>query len=82
VRLLHLSEVPLPLCGPAMLHSEEVSSPKTIKITQYLSENVDFYDAAKKNDLMAAINSLNRLNCYKEWRKYIRHLVWRLVLIV
>jgi hypothetical protein len=33
------------------------------------TEYVDFYDA-KKNDLMAAINSLNRLNCYEEWRKY------------
>ena len=32
VRLLHLTEVPLPLCGPSMLHREEVSSPKTIKI--------------------------------------------------
>jgi hypothetical protein len=46
------------------------------------TKNVDFYDVAKKNDLMAAINSLNRLNCYKEWRKYMRHLVWRIVLIV
>jgi hypothetical protein len=36
-RLLHLTEVPLPLCGPAMLHHEEVSSPKTINIRQYLS---------------------------------------------
>jgi hypothetical protein len=34
------------------------------------TENVDFYDLWKKNDLMAAINSLNRLNCYEEWRKY------------
>ena len=24
VRLLHLTEVPLPLCGPAMLHCEEM----------------------------------------------------------
>ncbi len=24
----------------------------------------------KQYDLMAAINSLNRLICYKEWRKY------------
>jgi hypothetical protein len=37
VRLLHLTEVPLPLCGPAMLHREEVPSPKTINIKQYLS---------------------------------------------
>jgi hypothetical protein len=29
------------------------------------TENVDFCDVAK-NDLMAAIKSLNRLNCYKE----------------
>ena len=28
VRLLHLTEVPLPLCGPALLHREVVSSPK------------------------------------------------------
>jgi len=34
------------------------------------TENVDFYDVAKKNDLMAAINSLIRLVCCKEWRKY------------
>jgi hypothetical protein len=37
VRLLHLTEVPLPLCGPAMLHREEVYIPKTINIKQYLS---------------------------------------------
>jgi hypothetical protein len=37
MRLLHLTEVPLPLCGPGMLHCEEVSSPKTIDIKQYLS---------------------------------------------
>ena len=34
------------------------------------TENVEFYEVTKKNDLMAAINSLNRLICYKEWRKY------------
>jgi hypothetical protein len=39
VRLLHLAEVSLHLCGPAMLHSEEVSLPKTINIKQYLSTN-------------------------------------------
>ena len=33
-------------------------------------ENVEIYDVAKKYDLMAAINSLKRLICYKEWRKY------------
>jgi hypothetical protein len=38
VRLLHLSEVPLPLYCPVLLHREEVTSPKkTIKIKQYLS---------------------------------------------
>ena len=39
VRLLHLTEVPLPLCGPAILPCEEVSSPKTINIKQYLNTN-------------------------------------------
>ena len=39
VRLLHLTEAPLPLCGPAMLHCEEMSSPKTINIKQYLNTN-------------------------------------------
>jgi hypothetical protein len=34
------------------------------------TENVDLYDATKKYDFMAAINSLHRLICYKEWRKY------------
>jgi peroxiredoxin len=34
------------------------------------TENVEFYDVTKKNDLMAAINSLNRLICYQEKRKY------------
>jgi hypothetical protein len=34
------------------------------------TENVKIYDINKKYDLMAAINSLNRLICYKEWRKY------------
>ena len=34
------------------------------------TENVEIYDVTKKNDLMAAINSLNRLIYYKEWRKY------------
>jgi hypothetical protein len=33
------TEVPLPLCGPPMLHIEEVSLPKTINIKQYLSTN-------------------------------------------
>jgi hypothetical protein len=33
-------------------------------------ENVEFYDVTKKIDLMAAINSLNRLTWYKEWTKY------------
>ena len=33
-------------------------------------ENVEFYDVTKKYDLMATINSLNILICYKEWRKY------------
>ena len=27
VRLLHLTEAPLPLCGPAILPCEEMSSP-------------------------------------------------------
>jgi hypothetical protein len=39
VRLLHLTEAPLPLCGPAMLPCEEMSSPKTINIKQYLNTN-------------------------------------------
>ena len=34
------------------------------------TENVEIYDIAKKNNLMETINSLNRLICYKEWRKY------------
>jgi hypothetical protein len=34
------------------------------------TENVGFYDVTEKYDLMAAINNLNRLICYKEWRKY------------
>jgi hypothetical protein len=34
------------------------------------TENVEFYDVTKKNDLMAATNSLNRLICYQERRKY------------
>jgi len=29
------------------------------------TENVEIYDVTKKYDLMAAINSLNRLICYK-----------------
>jgi peroxiredoxin len=33
-------------------------------------ENVEFDDVTKKYILMIAINSLNRLICYKEWRKY------------
>jgi hypothetical protein len=33
------------------------------------TENAKIYDIAKKM-LMAAINNLNRLICYKEWRKY------------
>ena len=33
MRLLHLTEVPLPLCGPAMLHREEVSSPASSQQT-------------------------------------------------
>ena len=39
VRLLHLTEAPLPLCDPAMLPCEEMSSPKTINIKQYLNTN-------------------------------------------
>ena len=39
VRLLHLAEVSLHLCGRAMLHSEEVSIPITTNIKQYLSTN-------------------------------------------
>ena len=39
VRPQHLTEVPLPLCGPAMLHREEVSSPNTINMKQYLNTN-------------------------------------------
>jgi peroxiredoxin len=34
------------------------------------TENVEFYDVTKKSDLMAAINSLNKLICYQERRKY------------
>jgi hypothetical protein len=34
------------------------------------TENVEFYDVTKKNDLMAAINSLNKLIFYQERRKY------------
>jgi hypothetical protein len=34
------------------------------------TENVEFYYVRRKNDLMAAINCLSRLICYKEWRKY------------
>jgi hypothetical protein len=34
------------------------------------TENVEFDDDAKKYDLMAAINSQNRLIYYKKWRKY------------
>ena len=34
------------------------------------TENVEIDDVRKKYDLMAAINSLNRLICYNEWRKY------------
>ena len=32
-------------------------------------ENVQFNEVTK-NDFMAAINGLNRLICYKSWRKY------------
>jgi hypothetical protein len=39
VRLLHLKEVPLPLCDLAILHPEEASSPKAINIKQYLITN-------------------------------------------
>jgi hypothetical protein len=34
------------------------------------TENVEVYYVTRKNDLMAAINCLSRLICYKEWRKY------------
>ena len=33
------------------------------------TENAEFYDATK-NDLIAAINSMHRLVCYKELRKH------------
>ena len=33
-------------------------------------ENVEVYDVTKKYDLMAVINCLIRLICYKEWIKY------------
>ena len=33
------TEVPLPLCGPPMVHIEGGSLPKTINIKQYLSTN-------------------------------------------
>ena len=33
------------------------------------TENVEFNEVTK-NDFMAAINILNRLNCYKSYRKY------------
>jgi hypothetical protein len=42
-------------------------------VTRYFTpetENVEFYDVTKQYDLMAAINSLSILVCYKEWRKY------------
>jgi hypothetical protein len=38
-RLLLLTEGLLPLFCPAVLHSEEVSRPKTINIKQYLNTN-------------------------------------------
>jgi hypothetical protein len=44
------------------------------------TENVEFYDVTKQNDLMAAINSLNRLICYQERRKtqlYITKVFYR-----
>jgi hypothetical protein len=53
VRLLHLTEVALPLCGHSMLLCEEVCSPKTINIKQYLStknflvDNI-YFDLSKK----------------------------------
>ena len=34
------------------------------------TENIEIYDATKKYELMAASNSLQRLICYNEWRKY------------
>jgi hypothetical protein len=34
------------------------------------TKNVEIYNVTNKYDLMPAINSLNRLICYKEWRKY------------
>jgi hypothetical protein len=37
INFIKITKVPLPLCGPGMLHYEEVSSPKTINIKQYLS---------------------------------------------
>jgi hypothetical protein len=68
-----------------MLPSEEVIDPNAINIKQYLNTNnfsvnnrhfvikasqeTQLYNQ-KKYDLMAAINSLNRLICYKGWRKY------------
>ena len=49
------------------------SNIKLFQLTHHFTletENVKIYDITKKNDLMAAIYSLNRLICYKEWRKY------------
>jgi hypothetical protein len=46
------------------------------------TENVELDDVAKKKDLMVAINSLNRLIYYKEWRESIKCVVWHLVLII
>ena len=37
MRFLHITEDQIPRRGCAMLHREEVSSPKTINIKQYLS---------------------------------------------
>ena len=34
------------------------------------TENVEFYDVPIFFYLMAAINSLNKLICYNEWRKH------------
>ena len=44
------------------------SNIKLFKVTRHFSpetENLEIYDVTKKHDLMAAINSLKRLICFK-----------------
>jgi hypothetical protein len=46
-----------------------------------LKQKMYRFKMLQKKDFMAAINSLNKLICYKEWRKY-QVCLWRLVLII